>query len=54
MDLENKSGLTPLNTQENGERIEPMVKEDSSMLMEIFMMVTGLMIKQMEWEHISM
>ena len=54
MDLVNKSGLTRLNTQENGERTEPMAKEDSSMWMEIFMMATGQMTKQMEWEPISM
>ena len=45
MDLENKRGLMVQSTQENGEKIEPMEKEDSFMLMAIFMMDTGLTTK---------
>ena len=45
MDLENKRGQMVQSTQENGEKIEPMEKEDSSMLTAIFMMDTGLTTK---------
>jgi hypothetical protein len=45
MDLENKRGLMVQSTQENGEKIEPMEKEDSFTLMAIFMMDIGLTIK---------
>lgn len=50
----NRSGLTVLSTMESGEKTEPMVREDSSMLMETYMMDTGLMTRQMVWELTSM
>ena len=53
MDLENKLGLTALNTPESGERTELTAKEDLFMLTEIFMMATGPMTKQMDVESIS-
>ena len=42
-----KYGQMEQSTWESGERIKPMEKADSSMLMEMFMMAFGLMIKLM-------
>ena len=46
MDLVSKHGQTVLSTLENGERTEPMEREDSFTLMVIFMMDIGLTTKQ--------
>ncbi len=49
-----KSGLMELATSESGEKTEHMEKENSYMWMAMFMMVSGLMIKQMAMGNISM
>lgn len=50
---ENKLGQMVLSTLENGEKIVLMVKVNSFMLMVIFMMDFGLMIKLMDLEFTS-
>ncbi len=50
----NKSGLMELATSESGEKTEHMGKENSYMWMAMFMMVSGLMIKQMAMGNIYM
>lgn len=52
-DLENKLGQTARSMPVNGEKIGHMEREDSSMLMEIFMTVIGLMTKLMAVESIN-
>ena len=54
MVLESRLGLMVPNILESGERTELMEKEDSFMLMVIFMMDFGQMIKRMVSEFISM
>ena len=54
MGMDNKSGKTDRNTMDNGKVIKLMVKELSSMQMEIYMRVSGSMIKLMDMEHINM
>jgi hypothetical protein len=54
MVMENKHGQTGLNTSESGEKIELMEKVDLFTLMEIFMMGSGPMTKQMGQVYISM
>jgi hypothetical protein len=51
---ENKDGQMELYMLENGEKIEHMAEVNLFMLMGIFMMVFGQMIKQMAMEFISM
>ena len=52
-DLESRPGQTVLNMPVNGEKTEHTVRVDSSMLTEIFMMVTGPMTRLMDVESIS-
>jgi hypothetical protein len=54
MVLVNKLGLTEPNTQVNGVKTELMVKESSFMLMGMYMMAFGQMIRQMAQEFTSM
>ena len=54
MDLENRHGLTVLNTQVNGEKTELTAREDLFMSTVIFMTDIGLMIKLTVVESINM
>ena len=53
-DGELKYGQTAVNTKENGTMEEPMERDSSGMLMEIFTRVNGSMTKPTEKAHISM
>lgn len=53
MVTENKHGLMEQNILVSGEKIEHMEKVDSFMLMETFMMVSGLMIRLMDMVYIN-
>ena len=54
MDMENKHGLTVQSTLVNGVKIVLMGRVDSFMLMEMFMMVNGQMIRRMDTGFIDM
>jgi hypothetical protein len=54
MVLVNKLGLMEPNTQGNGVKTELTVKESSFMLMAMYMMAFGQMIRQMAQEFTSM
>jgi hypothetical protein len=53
MGSESRDGQTVLSMKENGKTTEPTVKENSSILTEMCMMVSGSMIRQMATEFIT-